>query len=872
MQVATGALSTLLPKLGDLLKGEYKLQKGVRGEIMFLTAELKSMQNALLAVSNFPIDQPPNGQVKLWAKEVRELSYDLEDKIDKFMVRVDHAPNQLHGLRGFIDRAVNLLTKAKIRHKICTDIKDIKTRIKEVRERRDSYKVDTVSARPTGISVDSLRLLALYKKTTELVGTEEKSDNIVKMLMEQGEASKQQLKIVSIYGMGGLGKTTLANVVYNKLKGQFDCGAFVTASFNPLVDKILQKMLYQLEKDKYGDIHEKGWDEEQLKNELRDHLRDKRYFIVIDDIWEKSVWETIRCVLIDNEQGSIIITTTRNHTVAGQAGGAYQLKALSMVESRKLFYLRIFEMWGVPLAIITIASMLASNKQKDYTYEYWSKVYRSLASGLKVGSEVEDMRRILSVSYYDLPVHLRTCLLYLSLYPEDYWINTKDLIFKWICEGFIPEEQGKTMYEAGEDFVYELINRSLVEPRSIGDDNKASFCCLHDMVLDLISCLANEEEFLTTLRGQLPVDIPNKIRRLAIHTNNEKDVRQLLTMSLSHVRSLFVFNCSLISLVQALSSFPVIRVLDLRSCSQVDNHHFKLICNLFQLRYLVLDSTGITKIPKEIGNLKFLRLLNIRGNQIVELPSSFVQLQQLLYLDMTLLTLGKENLQVLANIPSLYDLAIWVKEPAQGRDQKLVIDNGYPFLCLRKFRIRNNMELTFGQGAMRNLQTLQLSVQETMDQFGQSGFGLEHLSSLENVHVQMLLGQAKSDNIKAAEAAIQKAVEMNPKRPMLEFGKICELKLKLMNVQPHEVDKSKRKILKSVSMLDGISCIGIDRKQWKLTVCGTALPSFIIENLQKEGIQAEPWGFQSPSTSGTTAVATISEPATILGGQEDAKT
>ncbi|KAL6842889.1 hypothetical protein ACP4OV_027202 [Aristida adscensionis] len=996
MQVATGALSTLLPKLGSLLKEEYKLQKGVRGEIMFLTAELESMQTALLEVSDFPIDQPPNRQVKLWAREVRELSYDLEDKIDKFMVRVDHAPNQLHGLRGFIDKSINLLTRAKIRHKICTDIKDIKTRIKEVRERRDSYKVDHAAAKPIGESVHSLRQKALYKKITDLVGTEEKSNDIVKRLIEQDEATKKKLTIISIYGMGGLGKTTLAKVVYEKVKalsGQFDCSAFVTVSFNPLIDKIFKTMLYQLDKTKYTDIHEKSWDEAQLIQELRDHLRDRRYFIVVDDIWDKSVWETIRCALIDNELGSTIITTTRNSNLARIAGGAYQLEHLSSIESRKLFYLRIFgaeekclpnelarvsekilnKCGGIPLAIITIASMLASKKEKEYMCEYWLQVYRSMGSGLEEGSDVKDMRRILSVSYYDLPLHLRTCLLYLRLYPEDYEIKKEDLILKWIGEGFIPKEQGKSMYEVGEDYIYELIDRSLLQPTSIKD-----YYCLHDMVLDLINCLANENQLLTALDGTRPMDLTSKIRRLVLQTYIEKDIEQLLKVSLSHVRSLIFLSrdCRFISLVQALSSFPVLRVLDLRFNDKVDNHHFKVICNLFHLRCLVLHSTGITEIPKEIGNLKFLQVLDIMETAILKLPPSFLQLQQLVYLkfrellsipegfgnlkslqqligklhlksptmlrilvELTelrsvdlyfyewdesdkkiflwwlsrmvrlkylsingevnielgspsdtlsprleqlhvteifcivtsipmwmsslsmlsklyvgLLTLRQEDLQVLGSIPSLSDLNIHIRRPEQGRVKKLSIASGYPFLSLRKFEITHNTELMFEQGSMQNIKSLRFTVNNTMDQFRDFDFGLENLSSLEHVIVTLHLSDAKPEEAKAAESALQKAVDMNPNKPRLEIVNVFTLKLDITSWQ----DSTPKRVLRIVSGR-GIESVAVNHYSRKLKVYGKVTPYSIIDKLKAEGIQTEPWVLTVPTTSNDHANVPFSE-------------
>jgi adenylate kinase len=273
-ELITGAMGTLLPKLGDLLTKEYKLQKGVRGEIMFLKAEMESMQAALLKVSEAPIDQPPDNQVRIWAKAVRDLSYDLEDSIDRFMVRVDtHEP---HSFKGYVHRSLNLLTKGKIRHKIGVGIKDIKSRIREVSEQRDRYKIDNIGPKPIGPTVDNLRLSALYSKATDLIGIEEKSEMLVNMLKDRDELSDKQLKMVSIAGFGGLGKTTLANVVYQKLKPQFDCRAFVSVSLTPNMKKIFESLLNQLDK-KRTNINEDKWDEAQLINELREFLQNKRY-------------------------------------------------------------------------------------------------------------------------------------------------------------------------------------------------------------------------------------------------------------------------------------------------------------------------------------------------------------------------------------------------------------------------------------------------------------------------------------------------------------------------------------------------------------------------------------------------------------------
>jgi hypothetical protein len=278
MDVVTGAMAMLLPKLGDLLAEEYKLQANVRDDVAFLRAELESMEAALLRISESPIDRPPDAQDKIWAREVRELTYDVEDCVEAFLVRLHHhAPNNdPQGLRGFIGRVLSLLKRAKICHDMSVDVRDIKRRIVEVSERRVRYKVDGVAAKPSGPTVDSLRLSALYAKATELVGTRERSDEVVKMLMGCDEASRRRLKVVSTVGFGGLGKTTIAKIVYEQLKGQFDSAAFVTISLDPNMEKVLWNMLCQLG-HQCNMSNSTCPGEAQIIEELREFLQNKRY-------------------------------------------------------------------------------------------------------------------------------------------------------------------------------------------------------------------------------------------------------------------------------------------------------------------------------------------------------------------------------------------------------------------------------------------------------------------------------------------------------------------------------------------------------------------------------------------------------------------
>jgi hypothetical protein len=272
MEVVMGALPSLLPKLGELLVGEYKLQKGVKAEIMFIQAELESMKGALEKISNTPPDRLDN-QDKIWSKNVRELSYDIEDSVDAFMVRGKGSEPQ--GFKSFIERCYSLLTQFQVRRSIANEIRDIKRRVVEVCERRDRYEIKAAAiANP--VTLDPRLLLPWYAKATELVGIDEARNQVIEILMEDSEVSKQQ-DIISIIGFGGLGKTTLANQVYEKLRGRFDCSAFVSVSQTPDMDKFFKAMLRQLAEDKYGGINGEIWGEVQLMRELRQLLLQNRY-------------------------------------------------------------------------------------------------------------------------------------------------------------------------------------------------------------------------------------------------------------------------------------------------------------------------------------------------------------------------------------------------------------------------------------------------------------------------------------------------------------------------------------------------------------------------------------------------------------------
>jgi hypothetical protein len=270
METATGALSRVITKLGVLLNDEYYLPKRRREEIMFLQSELESMEFALKKLSNTPTDQL-NIYDKIWARDLSELSDYIEDSIDKLMI-----PGKLNE-SAELSRNGRHIAKIQFYMIATRIIRDIKSRVSEVHKRCPRYDVNLGVDKPTKPTVDP-RLFSQYTMIKDLVGIDETRDELIKILMGENGVPSQQGKIVSIVGFGGMGKTTLANAVYEKISAQFDCYAFVSVSRTPDLNKLFKDILYQLDRNKYDDsMNETFVYEQQLINELREFLQHKRY-------------------------------------------------------------------------------------------------------------------------------------------------------------------------------------------------------------------------------------------------------------------------------------------------------------------------------------------------------------------------------------------------------------------------------------------------------------------------------------------------------------------------------------------------------------------------------------------------------------------
>lgn len=620
----TGSMDSLLRKLSTMLEREYAKNRRIEKDLFFLRNELSSMK---AVIQKYAMQNDPDLQVKAWMKEVRELAYDIEDTIDDFMVQDEENPDEPTGIKAFVINNIRKLKELFSRCNIAEEIAELKSQVVEVSDRRKRYKLDESISMASDVAVDP-RLPAIYAEVGGIVGIDGERDKIIKLLIE-AEAdggSWQQLKVVSIVGFGGLGKTTLTYQVYQKIKGQFDCAAFVFVSQRPNVKRILLDILSELGTP--GNM----WDHErQLINMIREFLHDKR-----------------------------IITTTRVVDVAvtccssfGVEGHIYRIKPLREDDSRRLFLKRIFhtehscpshleevsnailrKCGGLPLAILNIAGLLAT---KPSTKDEWELVLNSIGSALDNSNTLQGMREILLLSFYDLPHHLKTCLLYLSIYPEDYKIKTKDLKRRWISEGFIAEERGKRLDQVAQSYLNDLINRSMILPVSMGYDGSVQYCQVHDMVLNILISMSTEANFVTIIDGQKPFSLPKRIRRLSLQCNNSEDaVTQTALTKQSSLRSVSIFGFT--KEVPNIVNFHALRVLDLSYCDWLKNNHIECIGSMLQLRYLVLYSRFISELPERIGKLEQLEIVDVRLCPIRALPDATIRLQKLVCLNVSVVT------------------------------------------------------------------------------------------------------------------------------------------------------------------------------------------------------------------------------------------
>ncbi|KAG8090135.1 hypothetical protein GUJ93_ZPchr0011g27454 [Zizania palustris] len=629
------AVDSVLHKIQALLEDESLAESmpAFGRNMAGIQSSLESMKQSF--VTTQLVDHPPGSPIWTWMRDLRERAYDVEDQIDRFMIANGSPPSpsvrlQKHGFKGLLQRTNDLLSNVKARRRLSGDIQKHKDHVLQLHAVLPSLaaspstrRTDDVDCGSSSVHNTPIQALAAGEVT---VGLDGPRDELIKLLMvmesesESESESAARLKVVSVVGSGGMGKTTLTQHVYSTIGPHFHCRAWVVVS-QMNIREILTDLLRQVCGDEEEE-EEGKCDERHLVKKIRESLHHRRYLLVLDDLWSLEAWETIKFALPMDSNGSRIITTTRVQSVAKSCSShwndiVYEIRPLSTDDSRRLFYTRIFgsdtcpphlvqvsekiykKFSGVPLAIKTISSLLAT---KARTEQEWWEVDNSLGNYGAGNTIFEGIASIL----------------------HDYVITRDRLVMRWIAEGFIIEEPGRNLKELGESYFNELIERSFIQPVHVGCDGQPEYCRVHDLVHDFVVSKSAEENLAISLDledcqnlqdqhfkeiGSLLHLRLNKLQSLSIHgTDSSVDLLHRLYHPIRGLKK-FQMNkdCYLSSIPEWLRSLPNLAYVCV-DVKEVKNKDLQLLSCLPLLTYLSLSSRVVPTEKLAICSKGFLVL------------------------------------------------------------------------------------------------------------------------------------------------------------------------------------------------------------------------------------------------------------------------
>ncbi|XP_058222902.1 putative disease resistance RPP13-like protein 1 [Rhododendron vialii] len=618
-------------------------------------------------------DQPG---IKPWLEELEDLAYDLDDVLDEFATealrrKVMEEPRaSTSTVRALVPTCCMNFKPSTIvsGFRMRSQIDEITARLQDLFDRRAGLGLQIVVVGPSAKTSQRPQTSSLIHEP-RLYGRDEDKKAILELL-QCGQSSNEKVGIVPIVGMGGVGKTTLAQDVYNdKTVGEhFEMKAWVCVSevfdIVGVTKTILESVTSQT-------CHFNTLD--QVQNQLKNAVTGKKFLIVLDDVWNEKHgdWISLKSPFNDGALGSKVIVTTRNRDVASMMAGIdkfHLLKELSEDDCWSVFAQHAFENRsidkssnlvsigrkivkkcdGLPLAARTLGGLLRCKVRDDE----WEEVLNSKM--WEFSDKKSDILPALRLSYYHLPSHLKKCFGYCSVLPKDYKFEEKELVFLWMAEGLIQKPMGqKQMEDLGSDYFCELSSRSFFQPSSCGE---VSRFVMHDLINDLAQFVARRicfrmEEKLENNEGHT---IITKARHSSF-VRGYLDGKQKFEIfqKAKNLRSFLPFG---------------LRDDDSNLTSDVP---LQLLPRLRRLRVLSLRRYQIGELSSSIGDLKHLRFLDLTRALIATLPESVSTLYNL----QTLILIYCINLSKLptnmSNLINLRHLDVMGADSLQEMPQKI---------------------------------------------------------------------------------------------------------------------------------------------------------------------------------------------------------
>ncbi|XP_073026116.1 disease resistance protein RGA2-like [Primulina eburnea] len=645
--LVSALVGTVIGNLNLAALQEIKLLWGLQDELERLESVFRTIQ---LVLQDAEVKQRNNEVLHNWLRKLKDAAYDADDVLDQIAtVGFRRRWISERGKLGYLTTLTSFFSKRNpllFRIEIARKVKDTRGRLDALAVERLKFHLrEGVMNNQVGV-VESRQTSSLVNEL-EIFGRDEEREMLVQKLL----TDQDDLSVCAVWGMGGIGKTTLAQLVYNdgRVESHFELRIWVCVSVDFSLPRLIKAILESVQGGGCSVI-----ELDPLLCLLQEKLRRKKFLLVLDDVWNEnqSLWDPLKEALRCGSKGSGVMVTTRNEKIARMMATdetmSHRIGYLSDADSWSLFKRRAFargtedenlvgigeeivkKCGGVPLAIKALGSFM---RFKSHESE-WLAVQESETWNLP--DHGNDIFPVLMLSYDNLSPQMRQCFSYCCVFPKDYWMDRDELIQLWMANGFLHEDGQKDLYLIGQFIFKELVWRSFlqdVEKHEIGKMR----CKMHDLMHDLAESVMRQETY-SLVDGNVQ-NIPPRVRHFSggfeSHEVIEMKRDKLQPLKVATLHSLVQLTCDSISsefFFSFLSNQQHLRVLDMRFFTAKEL--LKFVHKWEHLRFLSMSCSELTTLPESITRLHNLQTLKLTDtDELRKLPEGLKYMKNLWFVE-----------------------------------------------------------------------------------------------------------------------------------------------------------------------------------------------------------------------------------------------